>query len=163
MTLTLADDGSRSLKIRACNYENRCGGWSNEKYLSGSTFPTTTTIAIPRYQLDEYDGDNKRWDPCAGPVRIKLNPMGHLTSPQIADWLALLTTFATELSSMTGLNVVYAGQTGISFRLVQPESGALTANWRTPTDILVGFAPNGTEHMTGFDMTKWQFFIERCN
>jgi len=146
MTLTLGTDGSgRSLKIRACNYENRCGGWSNEKYLSVNTFPTTTTIAIPRYQLDEYDGDNQRWDPCAGPVRIKLNPMGHLTSPQIADWSALLTTFATEISSMTGLNVVYAGQTGTEFRLSHP------GNSRTSTDILIGFGPIGTAHMLDDD------------
>ncbi len=149
-TLTLGVPVTRRLKIRACNYENRCGGWSNPKYLSGNTFPTTTTIAVPRYELDEYQGKNQRWDPCAGPVTIKLNPMGHLTSSEIDEWSTLLRGLTAEISSMTGLNVVYGGQTGKSFRLSHPGG-------RTSADVLIGFAPIGTEHMLGDDPNENYF------
>ena len=102
---------------------------------------TTTELAVPRYKLYEYKGDNLRWDPCAGPVSIKLNPMGHLTGSEIDDWATLLREFAAEISSFTGLNVVYGGQTGTDFRLSHPGG-------RTSVDILIGFAQHGAAHIS---------------
>ena len=140
-TLTLGTDRSgRFLKIRACNYENRCGGWSNEKYLSVNTFPTTTTIATPRYKLHEFENRNERWDPCEGAVSIKLNPNGYLTSTELGKWEPMLAVLAADISSFTGLNVVYSGTTSIPLRMEHPSA-------RTSVDLLIFIGPLGTGHM----------------
>jgi hypothetical protein len=169
---TTADSliGSRhyAFRVRAINEDGRKGPWSDilpvpipsvpvttttttlppptTTFQIVTTPPTTTTTAsaVPRYELYEYKGDNLRWDPCAGPVSIKLNPMGHLTSSQIDEWSTLLRGFAAEISSMTGLNVVYGGQTGTDFRLSHPSG-------RTSADILIGFGPVGTGHFADND------------
>ena len=131
------------LKIRACNYENRCGGWSDEKYLSANTFPTTTTIAVPRYKLDEFENRNMRWDPCKGVVSIKLNPNGYLNASELAEWEPMLADLAVEIASFTGMDVVYSGTTTVPLRMTHP--GA-----RTSADILIFIGPTGTGHLASY-------------
>jgi len=131
------------LKIRACNYENRCGGWSNEEYLSVNTFPTTTTIAVPRYKLDEIDGKNYRWDPCKGQIRMKLNHGGRLNSTQLNKWEEELLSIASGIATATGLDFVYAGITTQELASEHPGSG------RHSADVLIYIGPLGTGLLEG--------------
>ena len=134
---------TRSFEIRAVNYDGRAGNWSAKTWVYSSVFPTTTTITPPRYKLDEYEGRNQRWDPCGGPIYIKLNPNGYLESSELTEWEPMLAELAVEIAAFTGLNVSYAGTTSIPLRMVHP-GGA------TSTGILIFIGPLGTGHLPGY-------------
>ena len=120
--------------------EKRIIELSDKAWEYASGFPATTTIAVPRYKLDEFENRNMRWDPCKGVVSIKLNPNGYLTSSELSEWEPMLADLAVGISSLTGLNVVYSGTTSIPLRAEHPTK-------RTSADILVFIGPYGTGHL----------------
>jgi len=136
-TVTLDSGTTRSFEVRAVNFEDRAGKWSDKAWEYASGFPTTTTIAAPRYKLDEFENRNIRWDPCKGAVSIKLNPNGYLTSTELGKWEPMLAVIAADISSFTGLNVVYSGTTSIPLRMEHPGG-------RTSVDLLIFIGPIGT-------------------
>jgi serine/threonine protein kinase len=145
-SLNLISAQGRSFEIRAVNYENRAGKWSDKAWIYDANFPTTTTIAVPRYKLEELEGKNVRWDPCAGPVTMKLNHGGRLSSTQLNDWEAGLLGLASEISDMTGLELLYLGTTTAETRQEHPGGRPHAGG-----DILISIAPAGTSLMSGFD------------
>jgi hypothetical protein len=107
---------------------------------------TTTESAAARYKLDEYEGKNIRWDPCAGPVTMKLNHGGRLNSTQLNDWEVGLLELASEISNMTGLELTYMGTTTTENRQEHPGDRPHAGG-----DILITIAPAGTGLMSDLD------------
>jgi hypothetical protein len=99
-------------------------------------FVTTTTPAAARYILYEYQNTNVRWDPCSGPIRVKINPNSYVSATRLAEWETHLTSVTSEISSISGLDIVYAGITSTPLRNTHP-------NGRTSTDILFYVMPPG--------------------
>lgn len=91
-----------------------------ESSAPGST-PSSVASADPTslYKLAiTEDGSSTRFDSCAGPIKILLNPgdlqaeSAQFTDVDVADQLGdLFTTYAQELSELTGLEIVYGGLT----------------------------------------------------
>ena len=74
--------------------------------------PTTTLPpAPPVYKLEEFDGVNIRFNPCQNPIKILLNPNGHLSEEQQSRVEELLASQAAELSLLTGMEIAYGGLT----------------------------------------------------
>ena len=145
-TLNMTSAQGRSFEIRAVNYENRAGKWSDKAWVYDTAFPTTTTTAAPRYKLKEFEGKNIRWDPCAGAITMKLNHGGRLNSTQLNDWEVGLLELASEISNMTGLELTYMGTTTTENRQEHPGDRPHAGG-----DILITIAPAGTGLMIDLD------------
>ena len=140
-----------SFEVRAINQDGRKGPWSGKIYVATPSPPattttfqivttttfqivTTTTPAAARYMLYEHENTNVRWDPCSGPIRVKINPNSYVSATRLAEWEAHLTFVTSEISSISGLDIVYAGRTSTPLRNTHPGG-------RTSTDILFYVMP----------------------
>jgi len=119
-------------------------------------FPSIT----PRYELlVNKDGRNHRWDPCSGEIRVGINPNGQLSQQQFSEWEGLIKRTASELSVITGLSLVYSGQTAEVPATGYDSHGSIGKNQLLDAHILIFFGPPGSSALLGPDSSN-EFFSE---
>ena len=136
-----------TIKVRAINHGGQTGLWSEKVYVS----TPSPGPAEPIWKLLTFDAvtgpKTVRWNPCAGEIKIGLNPYGRLNSSQLNEWETELRVLANELSEMSGLEVRYAGLTTEANRTEHPGDRPFP----NKSDILITIGPAGTGLMKGLE------------